>query len=422
MACVKGICAADVSYTPTANYSGQDSFSFNVSDAQVTSNAAVASITINSVNDPPTAHNITVSTNEDVPVIISLSATDIDSVTINFMVVSSPNHGSLGVVSSSSCTSVPNSDGSWGSSCSATVTYTPPANYYGDETFTYKANDGIRDSNPAVVTITVRPVNDAPVANSQSVSTNEDTTATITLNATDIDSPSLSFSIVTNPGKGTLSVISAPSCIATGIGSTCSATVIYNPAADQNGVDSFAFKVNDGSLDSNLGTVSITVNSVNDGPVAVADFYITSKDTMLSVGAPGPLGNDNDIEGIQSTLTAVLVSGPSNATTFMLNADGSFSYSPVAGFTGIDSFSYRANDGVDDSSAATVTITVVELNNKPVANNDFYKTEKETPLSVGDRGVLGNDNHADTSAMTLMATLNTGPSHADSFSLNADGS
>ena len=136
-----------------------------------------------------------------------------------------------------------------------------------------------------------------------------------------------------------------------------------------------------------MAFVSITVNLVNDGAVARNDFYITGKDTALSVAAPGLLGNDNDADIGQSTLTALLVSGPSNAATFTLNADGSFVYSPAASFTGTDSFTYKANDGVDDSNAATVTISVVEVNEKPIASNDFYKTDKETPLIVPSRGV-----------------------------------
>ena len=71
------------------------------------------------------------------------------------------------------------------------------------------------------------------------------------------------------------------------------------------------------------------MNLVNDGAVARNDFYITGKDTALSVAAPGLLGNDNDADIGQSTLTALLVSGPSNAATFTLNADGSFIYSPA---------------------------------------------------------------------------------------------
>ena len=199
----------------------------------------------------------------------------------------------LSSVSSPSCTSVPNGDGTLGSSCTAAVTYTPAANYYGNDSFTYKANDGDRDSNLATALIAVLPVNDAPIANSQTVTTNEDTPATIVLNATDIDSQSLNFSIVTNPSKGTLAAISAPNCVASGIGANCNATVVYIPATDQNGTDTFAFKVNDGSLDSNVAVVSILI-TVNDGPVATDDFYTTGKDTALSLAAPGLLGNDND--------------------------------------------------------------------------------------------------------------------------------
>ena len=150
------------------------------------------------------AHNIAAATNEDTQVIITLRASDIDSAAVTFTIVSGPNHGSLGLVSSPSCTSVPNGDGTLGSSCTATVTYTPAANYSGNDNFTYKVNDGSQDSNIATVAIAVTSVNDAPIANGQSVITNEDTTAAVVLSATDIDSQSLSFRIVTNPSKGTL--------------------------------------------------------------------------------------------------------------------------------------------------------------------------------------------------------------------------
>ena len=191
MSCVTGICAADISYTPAANFNGLDSFSFTVNDGQATSNTASVSITVNNINDAPTVSGITASTNEDTPVIITLRSSDIDSAIVTFTVVSGPNHGFLGPVSSPSCSSVPNGDGTLGSSCTATATYTPAVNYYGDDGFTYKANDGGQDSNLATVLITVLPVNDAPVANGQTVVTNEDTPATIVLNATDIDSQSL---------------------------------------------------------------------------------------------------------------------------------------------------------------------------------------------------------------------------------------
>src|SRR4029434_9321521 len=93
--------------------------------------------------------------------------------------------------------------------------------------------------------------------------------------ATDIDSQSLNFRIVTHPSKGTLSPISTPNCVVNGGGANCAATVIYTPTADQNGSDGFTFVVNDGNLDSNVAFVSITVNLVNNGAVARYECYIT---------------------------------------------------------------------------------------------------------------------------------------------------
>ena len=422
MSCVTGTCTVEVSYTPAANFSGLDSFIFTVSDGQATSNTAVASITVRDVNDAPRVPVIAVSTNEDTPVSITLRASDIDSTTVTFSVVSGPNHGSFGPVSLSSCTRGANGDGTLGSNCTATVIYTPAVNYNGDDSFTYKANDSDRDSNLATVLITILPVNDAPLAHGQTVVTNEDTPATIVLSASDIDSQSLTFSIVTTPSKGTLATISAPTCAANGTGVTCNATAVYVPATDQSGADTFAFKVNDGNLDSNVAVVGILISPVNDGPVATDDFYTTAKDTVLSSAAPGLLGNDNDGDNAQNTLTALLVTGPTHAENFTLNADGSFVYAPDFNFVGTDSFTYKASDGTADSNLATVTIAVIQANNHLIASNDFYKTGKETLLNVPTRGVLANDNAIGTPASDLVATLITGPSHAVSFTLNANGS
>src|SRR5439155_19869816 len=133
------------------------------------------------------------------------------------------------------------------------LTYTPAANYNGPDSFTFKANDGELDSNVATVSITVNAVNDAPVASNQAVVTDEDTAKAITLSANDVEGSPLTYAIVTAPAHGTLSG-TAPN-------------LIYTPAANYNGPDSFTFKANDGELNSNLATVSITVNAVNDARV-----------------------------------------------------------------------------------------------------------------------------------------------------------
>src|SRR5262249_35817488 len=154
-------------------------------------------------------------------------------------------------------------------------------------------------------------------------------------------------------------------------GTNCTATVTYTPGANISGPDSFIFRVNDGSLDSNVATVSITVNAVNDAAVASNDFYSTLKEPPLNLFGPGVLGNDNDVDGGQGNLTAILVSGPANAADFILNADGSFSYIPLANFTGTDAFNYKASDGSNDSNETTVTIAVIAAGNALLATNDF---------------------------------------------------
>src|SRR5207249_6090059 len=110
---------------------------------------------------------------------------------------------------------------------------------------------------------------------------------------------------------------------------------------------------NDGLLDSNVATVSLTIRPMNHAPVAANDSFTTDEDTALTVTAPGVLGNDTDVDG--PVLTAVVVTGPSHGT-LALNANGSFTYTPAANFNGPDSFTYKANDGQADSNVATVAL------------------------------------------------------------------
>ena len=242
----------------------------------------------------------------------------------------------------------------------------------------------------------------APVAHDQSVVTDEDVAVDITLTASDLDVDPLAFSIVDSPTHGILTG-SAPN-------------VTYTPDPDYYGTDSFTFHVTDGILESNIATVSITVNPVNDPPVAQADEYSTNEDTALIIAAPGVLGNDTDID--MDTLSASLVQGPSNGT-LTFNSDGSFTYLPAVNFFGTDSFIYEADDAAGGTSNATVTIVVNPINDPPVAQADDYSTDEDTPLNIPVPGVLGNDTDVDD--LTLVAQLVQGPAHG-SLTLNSDGS
>ena len=154
----------------------------------------------------------------------------------------------------------------------------------------------------------------------------------------------------------------------------------YTPAANYYGADSFSYKAPDAALDSNVATVSIVVNPVNDAPVAANDSYSTNEDTQLTVEiAASVLGNDSDVDG--DSLHAVLVSSPSHGT-LVLNANGSFTYAPAANYNGTDSFTYKASDGMASSNVATVTITVTAVNDAPTAQNQSVSVTYGSSIAI----------------------------------------
>ncbi len=190
----------------------------------------------------------------------------------------------------------------------------------------------------------------------------------------------------------------------------------YTPSHHFSGTDSFTYRADNGSATSNLATGTIAVTAVNDVPVASNDSYVVMEDNGLVVDAPGVLGNDNDLDG--NSLVAVLVSTTTNGA-LNFYSDGSFSYTPNPNFTGTDTFTYLANDGAVDGNVAMVTITVMELNDIPIAINDSYETNGSSALSVFAPGVLGND--VDPEGNPMAAILVTEPLFG-SLILNPDGS
>ena len=150
------------------------------------------------VNTAPVANSQGVATAEDTPLVITLSGTDVETTDLTFSIVTEPAHGARSaIIDNPGVGGTPNTD-------TASVTYTPAANYNGSDSFTYKVNDGTADSAQGTVSITINAVNDVPTAENKSVSTNEDTALVITLSGTDVETIDLTFSIVTPPTHGTL--------------------------------------------------------------------------------------------------------------------------------------------------------------------------------------------------------------------------
>jgi len=229
----------DLTYTPDANYYGGDSFTFKVNDGLANSPEATIAITVDAVNDIPTADAQSVTTDEDTADPITLTGADIETLTLSFAVVTEPAHGVL-------------------SGTAPSLIYTPDPDYYGPDSFTFKVNDGTADSAPALVSIAVNSMNDAPIADAQNVTTEKNIPETITLTGSDLEGSALTYDIVTNPAHGSLSG-TAPN-------------ITYTPNTDYVGTDSFTFKVNDGATDSAPATVSIQVRDISVPPMP-SSFY-----------------------------------------------------------------------------------------------------------------------------------------------------
>jgi VCBS repeat-containing protein len=327
------------------------------------------------INHAPSANDDALTTAEDTAVAGQVSGIDPDGDSLGYQLVTGPAHGSI----------VFNGNG--------TFTYTPTGNYNGTDSFTYKANDGSHNSNTGTVNLTVTPVNDAPVAADEALTTKEDTTLHGSVTAIDVDGDHLSYSLVDGPQHGTVTF-------------NADGTFIYTPNGDYNGADSFTYKANDGTVDSQPATVSLTVTPVNDAPVAADEVLTTKEDTAISSSVTA-----TDVDG--DHLSYSLINGPQHGTV-AFNADGTFIYTPTGDYNGTDSFTYTANDGTIDSQAATINLTVTPVNDAPVAADDNVTTAEDTT-------VQGHVTAIDVDSDHLSYSLVDGPQHG-TVTFNADGS
>ncbi len=188
-----------------------------------------------------------------------------------------------------------------------------------------------------------------------------------------------------------------------GIGS-----IADDPAGDtSNGSDLIDIRAAFAATENEILHLRLDLTDIeNQPPDVVDDSFSTDEDNALSIAAPGVLSNDSDNNN--DPITAVLASGPLNAASFTLNADGSFDYTPEADFNGSDSFTYVANDGQADSATATVTVTVDPVNDPPVAADDSASTIEDDPIVID---VLANDSDIDGNLDPASVTVTTGPAN-----------
>jgi hypothetical protein len=288
-----------------------------------------------------------------------------DGTTISVVDFTQPAHGTVDV----------DADGSF--------TYTPNPGFVGVDTFEYTAQNGEGETDPAIVTITVNPVNHAPNARDDEYAVDQDETLTVNAgngvlaNDDDPDGDNIDITDFTQPDHGTLTL-------------NPDGSFEYAPNSGFSGTDTFTYTIEDENGETDTATVTITVNAVNEPPNAHDDEATTTQGDPVKVDV---LDNDNDPDG--DKLEIVDVTDPDNGAAVVTD-DDQIRYDPDSGFNGHDNFEYTIDDGNGETDTAEVVANVEEKNDPPVANDDHYQADQDESTHIdGDKGVLDNDEDPD---------------------------
>lgn len=277
-------------------------------------------------NRMPTAVEDLVVATEELSVAVNVTGNDLDQDgdAIGVSAVTDAAHGTVEIIDAD------------------TIRYTPHADFFGTDSFTYTIVDGAGGFDTGTVTVVVQPVDDPPAAVGQALYTLVNTPRTILLAASDVEPDLFTFTIVTPPNHGTIA----------GTGSERT----YTPDPNYVGADNFTFRANDGLLDGTVATVTITVVDTNEAPLAVDDRIATGIDTAVVLDLSA---NDTDREAHELSLDGYTM--PANGQLAYDEPSDTLTYTPSAGFTGTDSFTYTVADGFGGTDTGSVTITVGTL-------------------------------------------------------------
>ncbi|SFR48576.1 cadherin-like domain-containing protein [Litoreibacter janthinus] len=369
-----------VTFTPAPNFNGPATITYTVVDGQGGEDEGQAVVSVGAINDGPVAGDDSDVTDEDTPVTVDLLANDSDDDGDDLTVINA-------TVPADQGTLVNNGDG--------TVTFTPAPNFNGTATISYEISDSNGGTDTAIHTIEVTPVNDDPVANDDTASTDEDAPVTIDVlgNDTDVDGDDLTVTEATSPDGDV--VINADG------------TITFTPDENFNGDTTITYTISDGNGGEDTATVNVTVNPVNDDPVANDDTASTDEDAPVTIDV---LGNDTDVDGDDLTVTEAT----SPDGDVVINANGTITFTPDPDFNGDTTITYTVSDGNGGTDTATVTVTVGSVNDGPDAVDDEASTNNVTPVVIP---VLANDTDPEGDDLTVTeASVDFGD-----VSINSDG-
>lgn len=369
-------------YTPTLNFSGMDMITYSVCDDENTCDAGVLTIEVQPVNDAPVAvndFNVTY-LNGTLNGNVGSNDNDPDGDALTFAVVTDAVNGNYTLAPS----------GVYG--------YTPNTDFVGVEDIVYSACDPSGLCSQATLHLTILSANTSPVATNSNLTTPEDSVLSGNLfsNVTDEEGGDLIFSVSTAPLNGQLSINS-------------SGSFTYTPALNFFGSDSFVYQVCDTGPLCTTATVNINILPVNDAPAVLGEFLTINEDTSLSGNVSA---NDYDPEGDVMTYSTNDVSTGS----FILNANGIFTFTPFPNFNGVFTVVYNVCDPFLACNTGTLNITVLSVNDGPTAINDSFTIDEDSSLAAN---VGWNDYDADGDLLAYAVTINV--THGN-LTFNADGS
>jgi len=354
-----------LTYTPDPNFIGLDSIIYFACNGLGVCPEAVVYINVELPSNAPIAENDVFNMLENATLNNSVTANDSDpdGDVLTYNVVNNTVDGTFTL----------NTDG--------TFTFVPNTNFFGTVIITYEACDPSGVCDQALVTINVFPVNTAPDAIDDfvNVTLNETYTGDVSFNDIDADNDNITYTVDEGVSNGTLTLNEDGS-------------YTYTPNTDYIGADEFTYVMCDQTLLCDTATVFINVVEANEGPVAINDSYTIEEDAILTANV-----GDNDTDADGDALTFEVTTTVTNGT-LELNPDGSFTYTPDAEFSGTDSFSYSVCDPAGVCDYADVTITILPVNDHPVAVDDFIAAEEDDVVS---NTVATNDFDAENDPITF---------------------
>ncbi len=371
-------------WTPGPADGEYDMFSVAASDGSAQSASVVASGSVSGINVSPDAVDDEALLNEDA------GATTID-VLANDTDVNPDDVLMITLVSRPESGSVVNGD--------TYVTYTPPAGWFGTDTFEYVISDGNQGVDTATVTVIVLPVNDPPIAAEDSASTAEDTPVAVDVLDNDSDPDTGDVLGIQSVKQGDHGTVTHDGDLVT-----------YTPDDDWFGTDTFTYVVHDFNGGSATADVTVVVSPENDAPIADDDVAETWDNVAVDIDV---LANDTDVDaGDNLTITKVM-QGTSGSVVI---SGGGVTYTPGDGWTGDDTFEYTIADAAGLESSAQVTVSVNFQNDPPVATADAAIAEYNSSVSIA---VLDNDTDPDVGD-TISLTDPGSPAHGTAVIQNGE--